>query len=80
NNTTIFLISHDQQMLSNWADKIKVMYGGQTVESWPSEELITLTHHPYSHALMRAIPDFGRAMPLKSRLYTLPVAIRLLEQ
>lgn len=48
NNTTILLISHDLQMLSKWADKINVMYCGQTVESGPSEELITLPHHPYT--------------------------------
>ena len=68
NNTTILLISHDLQMLSKWADKINVMYCGQTVESGPSEELITLPHHPYTQALIRAIPDFGSAMPHKSRL------------
>ena len=80
NNTTILLISHDLQMLSKWADKINVMYCGQTVESGPSEELITLPHHPYTQALIRAIPDFGSAMPHKSRLNTLPGAIPLLEQ
>jgi cationic peptide transport system ATP-binding protein len=41
NNTTILLISHDMQMLSKWADKINVMYCGQTVETAPSEELVT---------------------------------------
>lgn len=76
NNTTILLISHDLQMLSKWADKINVMYCGQTVESGPSEELITLPHHPYTRALIRAIPDFGSAMPHKSRLNTLHGAIR----
>lgn len=38
NNTTILLISHDLQMLSKWADKIDVMYCGQTVETAPSED------------------------------------------
>ncbi|UNA37311.1 hypothetical protein LRM35_00710 [Klebsiella variicola subsp. variicola] len=41
------------------------MYCGQTVESGPSEELVTLPHHPYTQALIRAIPDFGSAMPHK---------------
>lgn len=72
NNTTILLISHDMQMLSKWADKINVMYCGQTVETAPSEELVTIPHHPYTQALIRAIPDFGSAMPHKSRLNTLP--------
>jgi cationic peptide transport system ATP-binding protein len=66
------LISHDMQMLSKWADKINVMYCGQTVETAPSEELVTIPHHPYTQALIRAIPDFGSAMPHKSRLNTLP--------
>ena len=79
NNTTILLISHDLQMLSKWADKINVMYCGQTVESGPSEELIT-SHITPTQALIRAIPDFGSAMPHKSRLNTLPGAIPLLEQ
>jgi ABC-type antimicrobial peptide transport system ATPase subunit len=40
NNTTILLISHDLQMLSKWADKIDVMYCGQTVETAISEDLV----------------------------------------
>ncbi len=39
-----------------------------------------MPHHPYTQALIRAIPDFGSAMPHKSRLNTLPGAIPLLEQ
>ena len=80
NNTTILLISHDLQMLSQWADKINVMYCGQTVESATSEELVSSPHHPYTQALIRAIPDFGSPMPHKSRLNTLPGAIPALEQ
>lgn len=64
-NTTILLISHDLQMLSQWADKINVLYCGQTVETAPSKELVTMPHHPYTRALIRAIPDFGSAMPHK---------------
>lgn len=80
NNTTILLISHDLQMLSRWADRINVMYCGQTVETASGESLITTPHHPYTQALIRAIPDFGRALPHKSRLNTMPGAIPALEQ
>ncbi|WP_034915059.1 putrescine export ABC transporter ATP-binding protein SapD [Erwinia sp. 9145] len=79
NNTTILLISHDLQMLSHWADRINVMYCGQTMETAFSDELITTPHHPYTQALIRAMPDFGRALPHKSRLNTLPGAIPSLE-
>ena len=79
NSTTILLISHDLQMLSHWANRINVMYCGQTMETAQSEELIAVPHHPYTQALIRAMPDFGRAIPHKSRLNTLPGAIPSLE-
>ncbi|OON41188.1 peptide ABC transporter ATP-binding protein [Izhakiella australiensis] len=79
NNTTILLISHDLQTMSHWADRINVMYCGQTVETAGSEDLITAPHHPYTQALIRAMPDFGRSLPHKSRLNTLPGAIPSLE-
>ena len=79
NNTTILLISHDLQMMSKWADRINVMYCGQTVESATCEEILVTPHHPYTQALIRAMPDFGRALPHKSRLNTLPGAIPSLE-
>lgn len=40
NNTTILLISHDLQMMSKWADRVNVLYCGQTVESAQCEELL----------------------------------------
>lgn len=62
NNTTILLISHDLQTMSKWADRINVLYCGQTAESAPSEELITAPPlHPGAdprHARFRA---FGAA-------------------
>jgi cationic peptide transport system ATP-binding protein len=36
------------------------MYCGQTVETAPSEDLITAPHHPYTQALIRAIPIWQR--------------------
>lgn len=79
NNTTILLISHDLRTLSHWADRINVMYCGQTVEVAHSGELMNTPHHPYTQALIRAMPDFGRALPHKSRLNTLSGAIPSLE-
>ncbi len=79
NHTTILLISHDLQMMSQWVDRINVMYCGQTVESSTSEALIHTPHHPYTQALIRAMPDFGRSLPHKSRLNALPGAIPSLE-
>lgn len=79
NNTTILLISHDLRTMSQWANRINVMYCGQTVETAQSEDLMSTPHHPYTQALIRAMPDFGRALPHKSRLNTLSGAIPSLE-
>lgn len=79
NNTTILLISHDLRTMSQWADRINVMYCGQTVETADSDELMLSPHHPYTQALIRAMPDFGRALPHKSRLNTLAGSIPSLE-
>lgn len=79
NNTTILLISHDLQMMSKWATRVNVMYCGQTVESALCDELLTSPHHPYTQALIRAMPDFGRSLPHKSRLNTLSGVIPSLE-
>ncbi|WP_323083363.1 oligopeptide/dipeptide ABC transporter ATP-binding protein, partial [Aeromonas hydrophila] len=78
-NMGLILISHDLQMMSKWADRVNVLYCGQTVESAQCEELLAAPHHPYTQALIRAMPDFGRSLPHKSRLNTLPGAIPSLE-
>jgi cationic peptide transport system ATP-binding protein len=78
-NTTILLISHDLQTMSLWADRVNVLYCGQTVESATSEDMLASPHHPYTQALIRAMPDFGRSSPHKSRLNSLPGAIPSLE-
>ncbi|MBT0726376.1 putrescine export ABC transporter ATP-binding protein SapD [Rosenbergiella australiborealis] len=79
NNTTILLISHDLRTVSQWSNRIQVLYCGQTVESASSKELIASPHHPYTQALMRAMPDFGQPLPHKSRLNTLNGSIPSLE-
>ena len=77
--TTILLISHDLQMITRWTDRINVLYCGQTVEIADSEALFKSPYHPYTQALIYAIPDFGKAMPHKSPLNTLSGVIPSLE-
>lgn len=79
NNMTILLISHDLQIMSKLVDRINVLYCGQTVESATPNELLTRPHHPYTQALIRAIPDFESPIPHKGRLNTLSGAIPSLE-
>ncbi|MGL4861198.1 MAG: oligopeptide/dipeptide ABC transporter ATP-binding protein [Enterobacteriaceae bacterium] len=78
-NTSILLISHDLQVMSVWANRINVLYYGQVVESAASDELISTPYHPYSEALVRAMPNLLDKKPFKSRLTALPGSAPSLE-
>jgi len=49
-------ITHDLAVVNHCADDIAVMYLGQIVEKAPTEELFAHTLHPYTKALLSAIP------------------------
>jgi peptide/nickel transport system ATP-binding protein len=55
-NMNIVMITHDISLISEIADKIGIMYAGQIVELSSSSELLVNPRHPYTQALIRAIP------------------------
>lgn len=55
--TSILLITHDLALVKDCADKISVMYSGRIVESAPTESFFKHTNHPYSKALLKALPS-----------------------
>ncbi len=56
-NTSILVITHDLNLIGQYADEVSVMYAGSIVENAQSREFFQNTLHPYSKALLKALPD-----------------------
>lgn len=54
---TYMFITHDMSVVRHISDNISVMYLGQLVETSPTEELFKNHYHPYTKALLSAIPS-----------------------
>ncbi|UNB52929.1 ABC transporter ATP-binding protein [Mycolicibacterium sp. YH-1] len=50
-------ISHDLRVVSSLVDRIAVMYGGRVVETGTTADLVGSPRHPYTRALLAAVPD-----------------------
>ena len=53
-------IAHDISIVRHMAQRIAVMYLGRIIEEGPAEQIISTPLHPYTRALMAAIPHPGR--------------------
>jgi len=53
---SIILITHDLTVIAELADKVAVMYAGKIVEYGSSEQIFGNPLHPYTRALLKAIP------------------------
>jgi len=53
---TYLFVSHDLKVVQHFCDRVEIMYLGSIVESLPCEDLHADSVHPYSQALLGAIP------------------------
>ncbi|MBY5788058.1 ABC transporter ATP-binding protein [Rhizobium leguminosarum] len=56
-NLTLIFIAHDLAIVRNLCERVVVMYRGEIVEEGRSEEVFARPKHPYTAALIAAIPD-----------------------
>lgn len=66
----MILITHDLGVVATRADNIAVMYAGRVVEKAPTRELFSNMRHPYTKALIDAIPKVSH--PSHTRLPSIP--------
>ncbi|WP_274556238.1 dipeptide/oligopeptide/nickel ABC transporter permease/ATP-binding protein [Streptomyces spiramyceticus] len=66
----LLLISHDIAVVAQVCERVLVMYAGHVVEELPVDDLLTRAAHPYTRALVGAVPTM--ATDRERRLATIP--------
>src|SRR5450830_2022741 len=65
----LMLITHDLSVVAQTAQRVVVMYAGQVVETGTVPEIFNAPQHPYTHALLDALPEHNIG---RDRLQTIP--------
>ena len=66
NDLAVILITHDLGVMSAIADRVSIFYAGRVVESGSREDVLAGPRHPYTRALLDALPhpELRRDQPL----------------
>jgi peptide/nickel transport system ATP-binding protein len=65
----VILVTHDLGVIAGHADRVAVMYAGRIVETAPAPALFANPRHPYTKALLDALPERAAGA---GRLYNIP--------
>jgi len=60
---SIILITHNMGVVADLADRVAVMYRGEIVEQGSAHDIFENPQHPYTQALLAAVPHLGRPRP-----------------
>ncbi len=71
---SIILVTHNLGIVAEMADRVCVMYAGRIAETAPVRELLDNPQHPYTQALLKAVPVLGGD---KGKLSTIPGTVPL---
>ncbi len=63
-DVALMLISHDVAVVGQVCDRVLVMYAGKIVEDLPAADLAGTARHPYTRALVAAVPDMDTDLHL----------------
>jgi oligopeptide transport system ATP-binding protein len=66
NDLAVILVTHDLGVMSSIADRVSIFYAGRVVESGHRDEVLRRPRHPYTRALLDALPhpESARDRPL----------------
>ena len=70
--TAVIFISHDLGVISQICDNVAVMYSGHIVESGAAADVFSQPEHPYTRALMAAVPKFTVSAAAGDKLFAIP--------
>jgi peptide/nickel transport system ATP-binding protein len=70
--TAVVLVTHNLGVVADIADRVLVMYAGRKAEEAPASDLFAAPQHPYTIALLGAIPRIFAAGETRTRLREIP--------
>ena len=72
---TLLFISHDIGVIGHISDRVAVMYGGEIMELGPTDAVLNPPFHPYTEALLSAVPIIGGGRRSRLQLSGNPGAV-----